>query len=123
MLCRRQYLGMAREDFQRKFAMGREHARDLFTGMELPTALDQVVVHGFAGAPDRRRLLGGGRLVTAQELTAEIINGIPPSWIRATPENFPLLRTLQLAKMAGATLKMPMVRLIPPAGGKLRQAG
>ena len=60
MLCRRQYLGMAREDFQRKFAMGREHARDLFTGMELPTALDQVVVHGFAGAPDRRRLLGGG---------------------------------------------------------------
>ena len=88
--------------FQRKFAIGREHARDLFSGMELPTMLDQVVVHGYATAADQHRELAGGRLVTSQELTAEIIVGIPrTAWKHAVPEKYPLLRTLQFAKMAG----------------------
>ena len=100
--------------FERKFAIGREHARDLFSGMELPTALDQVVVHGYATAPDHHRELGGGRLVTSQELTAEIITGIPATiWTNAVPENYPLLRTLQFAKMAGAKVNTPNARLIP----------
>ncbi|MGH6932068.1 MAG: hypothetical protein ACREEE_06485, partial [Dongiaceae bacterium] len=100
--------------FQRKFAMGLEHARELFSGMELPASLDQVVVHGFASAPDRHRALGGGRLVTSQELTAEIIVGIPQTiWTDAVPEKFPLIRTLQFAKMAGAMVEAPSRRLIP----------
>ena len=72
--------------FERKFAKGHEHARDIFSGMELPTALDQVVVHGYASAADQHRLLGGGRLVTSQELTAEILIGIPATtWTHAVP--------------------------------------
>ncbi len=103
--------------FERKFAIGREHARDLFSGMELPTALDQVVVHGYAAAADHHRELGGGRLVTSQELTAEIITGIPATiWTNAVPENYPLLRTLQFAKMAGAKVETPNARLIPREG-------
>ena len=103
--------------FGRKFAMGRKFARNLFSGMELPTALDQVVVHGYASAPDQHRGLGGGRLVTSQEITAEIIIGIPATtWTSAVPENYPLLRTLQFAKMAGARVETPNIRLIPKEG-------
>jgi len=103
--------------FKRKLAMGREHARDLFSGMELPTALDQVVVHGYASAADQHRDLGGGRLVTSQELTAEIISGIPATtWTNAVPEKYPLLRTLQFAKMAGAKVNAPNTRLVPRKG-------
>ncbi len=100
--------------FERKFIMGLKHARELFSGMELPTALDQVVVHGYASAADQHRELGGGRLVTSQELTAEIITGIPATtWTNAVPEKYPLLRTLQFAKMAGAKVNTPNARLIP----------
>lgn len=100
--------------FERKFAKGRKHARELFSGMALPTALDQVVVHGYASAADQHRELGGGRLVTSQELTAEIITGIPATtWTNAVPEKYPLLRTLQFAKMAGAKVETPTVHLIP----------
>ncbi len=106
--------------FERKFAMGREHAPDLFDGMEMPTALDQVVVHGFAGAADKHRCLGGGRLITSQELAAEIINGIPASSrTEAVPENFPLMRTLQLAVMAGARVVAPDIHLIPVISEKI----
>lgn len=102
------------KSFKRKFAMGREHAPSLFSGMVLPSALDQVVVHGLASAADQHRELGGGRLVTSQELTAEIVSGIPAtSWKNAVPEKFPLLRTLQFAKMAGAEVSAPHARLIP----------
>ena len=65
------------EAFERKFALGREHAAELFSGMELPTVPDRVVVHGNAKAPDKHRTLGGGRLITSQELAAEILNGVP----------------------------------------------
>ena len=102
------------EMFQRKFALGRKHAAELFSGMELPTALDQVVVHGYAGAAHKHRNLGGGRLINSQELAAEIMNGIPAnSWKSAVPENFPLMRTLQLSIMAGAKATAPDVYLIP----------
>lgn len=101
------------ETFRRKFAIGRRHAAELFSGMELPTALDQVVVHGYAGANDKYRNLGGGRFVTSQELAAEIMNGIPATSRKsAVPENFPLMRTLQLSIMAGAKVAAPGKRLI-----------
>jgi hypothetical protein len=102
------------ERFRKKFDTGLRHARDLFSGMELPTKLDQVIIHGYASAPDKHRTLGGGRLVTSEELTAEIMNGLPPNlWKNAVPEQFPLLRTLQIAKMGGAQPKPPSARLIP----------
>ena len=100
--------------FQYKFEKGRKHAAEIFSGMELPSELDQAVVHGFAGAADKHRDLGGGRLVTSRELAAEIMNGIPTnSGKSAVPENFPILRTLQLSIMAGTKATAPDVRLIP----------
>lgn len=101
--------------FQRKFALGREHAPELFTGItRLPAALDQVVVIGYVSGANKHRNLGGGRLMSSQELTAEILNNIPKNaWGSAVPENFPLLRTLQLSIMAGARVAVPEVRLVP----------
>jgi hypothetical protein len=100
--------------FRKKFDTGLKHARDLFSGMVLPTKLDQVIIHGFASAPDKHRTLGGARLVTSGELTDEIMNGLPPNmWKNAVPEQFSLLRTLQIAKMRGARLHAPTARLIP----------
>lgn len=100
--------------FERKFTMGRKHARELFSAIALPNALDQVVMHGYASAADQHRQLGGGRLITSQELIAEIMAGIPATaWTNAVPENYPLLRTLQFAKMAGAKVEARRVRLIP----------
>ena len=100
--------------FQRKFEFGREHAAELFSGMKLPTALDQVVVLGDAGAANKHRCLGGGRLIKSQELAAEIMNGIPAkSRKSAVPEKFPLMRTLQLSIMAGAKVTAPDVCLVP----------
>jgi hypothetical protein len=41
------------------------------------------------------------------------MNGLPPSlWKNAVPEEFSLLRTLQLAKMGGAQLPPPTTPLI-----------
>jgi hypothetical protein len=100
--------------FRQKFEKGRKHAAFIFSGMELPSALDQVVVHGFAGAANKHRDLGGGRLMTSQELAAEIMNGIPTDMSKsAVPENFPIIRTLQLSIMAGTKAIAPDVRLIP----------
>lgn len=100
--------------FRKKFEAGLKHARDLFSGMTLPTKLDQVIIHGYASAPDKHRTLGGGRLVTSGELTAEIMDGLPRNlWKNAVPEQFSLLRTLQVAKMGGAQLPTPTTRLIP----------
>jgi hypothetical protein len=59
--------------FGKKFAIGKQYARELFSGMSLPTSLDQVIVHGYASAPARHRALGGGRLITSEELVAEIM--------------------------------------------------
>lgn len=107
------------ERFGRKFTMGRDHARDLFSGMTLPAALDQVVVHGYAAAPNQHRTLGSARLVTGQELVAEIMIGIPANASKAAvPENYPMLRTLQFAKMAGANVQPPSVSLMPWAIAK-----
>ena len=100
--------------FSRKFQMGRDYARSHFAGMNVPEELDQVVVHGYVRAIESHRLVGGGRLMSSGELAAEIINGVPRNSAKgAVPENFPLMRTLQLAVMAGAKIDPPASALIP----------
>jgi hypothetical protein len=104
------------EVFKKKLGHGRRYARKLFSDMNLPSVLDQVVILGFAGTSKnaaKHRDLGGGRLVTGQELTAEIMTSLPPTLVRAAVhENLPLLRTLQLSVMAGAKISEPDARLI-----------
>jgi hypothetical protein len=104
--------------FERKLFLGREYASSHFAGIGAPENLDQIVLHGYAGSADKHRSIGGGRLVTSAELVAEIGSCIPRNNARsAVPENFPLLRTLQLALVAGAQFASPSYRMIP-AGWK-----
>lgn len=106
--------GAREERFAKKLEMGRTHAREVFQGLKVPRKLDQVVLLSYASAPNRHRSVGGGRLVTSQELVAEIMNGIPANQARAAiPESLPLIRTLQLSLMAGSRPLAPMAFLIP----------
>lgn len=105
------------EKFKKKLDSGREFAATLFGGLELPSKLDQVVLHGFAGSLEKHREIGGGRLIHSKELVAEILNSLPRKLNKAAvPESFPLLRTIQLCSYAGATLPNPKFRLIPLKG-------
>ncbi|MCB1470793.1 MAG: hypothetical protein KDK08_27380 [Rhizobiaceae bacterium] len=100
--------------FARKLAMGREYAASHFNGIGVLGELDQIVVLGFVSAVEKHRSIGGGRLVTSSELVAEIACSVPKNNARsAVPENFPLLRTLQLAVVAGAQFAQPACTVIP----------
>lgn len=104
--------------FARKFAIGKQYARGHFGGLEVPAKLDQVLVHAYLTPTCTRTRIGGGRLVTSQELVSEIVNGVPLNAAKsAVPENFPLMRTLQLAAMAGVRLLPPAKSLIPAVVG------
>ncbi|MBC8241667.1 MAG: hypothetical protein H8E30_14505 [Alphaproteobacteria bacterium] len=98
------------ERYARKFEIGQKYIGAVFPGT---LALDQVVVLTFAGKnADDHRVVGGGRLVTTRELTAEIIQSLantnPVS--SATPEQYPMLRTIQLVEWSQGS---PAGKLIP----------
>lgn len=83
--------------FAAKFERGRKYVRDVFSGLDLPDDLEQVVVLQFASG--NVPTYGGARLVTVRELVHEIFDGLkgtsPRS--RAVSSNLPLLRTMQIA--------------------------
>ena len=60
--------------FEVKFERGRRFIGDVFKGMALPEALEQVVVLQFPNAGVR--MVGGGRLVSVRELVHEIFVGL-----------------------------------------------
>lgn len=103
--------------FRRKLEIGRRYAPELFDGIEVPSELDQVIVHGFAGNVDLHRNLGGGRYMISKELVAEIMSDVPKAFSSAAvPEYLPLIRTIQLCAYAGAVLPEPEVRLVSAGG-------
>jgi len=54
-------------------------------------AWSAYAAHGYASAPEHHRKLGGGRLVTNEELVAEIMERLRHRmWTAAIPEGFPL---------------------------------
>lgn len=83
--------------FAGKFERGRRFVREVFVGMELPEAIDQVALLQFAGAC--RTILAGARIVTGAAFVEEMLRALehtsPSS--NAVPSTLPLLRTLQLA--------------------------
>jgi len=84
--------------YRRKFKIGRKHIGKVFPGT---LDLDQVVILTFVGNNlDKYRNLGGGRLMSTREFVAgcfEALSKTNPQ-TSAVPEQFPLLRTLQLAE-------------------------
>ena len=82
--------------FRRKFDAGKKHIPALFSGLTVPTAIEQIAVLVFASGTTRQSL-GGGRLLLAGDLVSEILLGLRDRRLAkaAVPEQFPLLRTMQ----------------------------
>jgi hypothetical protein len=101
--------------FGNKFRRGREYIKSLFKGLDIPETPDQILLHQFA-TPDGRKV-GEARLVTVRSLIHEIYKGLGDTTPArgAVPSNFPLLRTLQVAKDATEKGTLTSHRLIPEA--------
>jgi hypothetical protein len=84
------------ERFRKQFAAGRRHIPELFSGLELPEAFDQIALLGFASNKNRSTV-GGGKLLLVDELLREILTSLKDRRIAssAVPEDKPILRTLQ----------------------------
>jgi hypothetical protein len=101
--------------FQQKFQRGRTYIGTVFRGLDVSgVAPDQILLHQFVtNIPSDRHI--GGRLVTVRSLIHEIYHGLRETTPArgAVPSNFPLLRTLQVAKDAeGGALAPEGDRLI-----------
>lgn len=83
--------------YQKKFDSGREHIPGLFRGLPIPEEIEQVAVFIFASSKNVKTI-GGGQVVLIGDLLAEIFSDLKSKRIasRAVPENFPILRTMQL---------------------------
>jgi len=83
--------------FAAKFERGRKYVPSLFSGLDLPSDVDQVALLQFGGGD--RVMLAGARLIWVADFVADIIAKLrahrPDK--AAVPSTLPLLRTLQLA--------------------------
>lgn len=81
--------------FRLKFAAGRRYLPKLFA-IRQPQDLEQIALLVFADKP--HPLVGGGRCMLLSQLLAEILSKLTPMGIASgmLPEQWPLLRTLQL---------------------------
>ena len=86
--------------YKKKFDAGREHILShVFTWLVPTTPIRQVAV--FIGASPDKRKLAGGEVRTIDECVAEIREAIRERGVAsksAIPEQYPLLRTIQLVE-------------------------
>ena len=84
------------EKFARKFEMGRMYVAALFPGLALPP-LEQKVLHAYASKTQTQ--MGGADVVRVQDLVTDILAQLRLQKLsnKAVPEQYPLLRTLQIA--------------------------
>jgi len=82
--------------FKKKFDAGKKHIPLLFSGLDIPTNIDQVAVLVFA-SKQKRDTLAGGKLILGNELMKEIFEDLQNRSIysQAIPEQFPILRAFQ----------------------------
>lgn len=85
------------ERYEKKFAAGRKHIPNLFRGVEIPAEIEQVAIFGFGGRGPSPTV-AGGKVMLVQDLLHEITAKLRTKKIEreAVPEQFPLLRTVQL---------------------------
>ncbi len=86
------------ERFSKKFSAGKKHIfLSVFTWLDKGTRIDQVAV--LVSHPKGRDRLAGGRIKSIDELVAEIRQTIKGRGViarNAIPEQYPLLRTIQM---------------------------
>jgi hypothetical protein len=87
------------ERYSKKFKAGRKYIlKDLFPWLPAGTVLEQTAV--FVSHPHERDTIAGGRIMSVDELMAEIKSKVTkcgPLQRNAIPEQYPLLRTIQMS--------------------------
>jgi hypothetical protein len=85
--------------YRKKFEAGRNYIlREMFSWLPPSTKLQQIAV--FISHPKGKDTIAGGIIISVDELMAEIRTNVVASGImakNAVPEQYPLLRTLQLS--------------------------
>ena len=88
------------ERFEKKFRAGRKYVREVFPWVDADVELDQIAILVTSGGGARTEL-AGGKLRTIDEIVEETCQKIEDEGLmcsRAIPEQFRLLRTIQLAR-------------------------
>jgi hypothetical protein len=82
--------------YQKKFVSGQKYIPKLFQGIDLPTEIEQIAVLVFASKVNHSTL-GGGRLMTIDELLREIFQELKNKHLasNAIPEHLTVLRSFQ----------------------------
>lgn len=85
------------ERFKKKFDAGKRHIPSIFSGLVLPDEIEQVALLGFASSKNYKTV-GGGKVMLIPDLLKYIFAHLRPLSLSssAVPEQFALLRTLQL---------------------------
>ena len=83
--------------YRKKFDAGRKHIASLFHGVTVPTAIEQYAVFLY-GSGSNHKEIGGGKVVMVDALLKEMTDFLSQKRIgkEIVPEQFPLLRVLQL---------------------------
>jgi len=85
--------------YKKKFEAGRKYIfKELFSWLPPYTKLEQIAV--FVSHPQGRDTIAGGRIISIDELVAEIRSKVVACGQlnrNAIPEQYPLLRTIQLS--------------------------
>ena len=84
--------------YLKKFEAGKKHIPSLFSGLVLPSEIEQIALFVF-GSSKGRSMIGGGKVVMISDLMEEIRQEMKTRRIAsaAVPEQFPILRALQFA--------------------------
>jgi hypothetical protein len=85
--------------YLKKFEAGKKYIlTELFSWLPPTTEIEQVAV--FVSHPEARNTIAGGKIVSIDELMAEIRGAViacGPMVRNAIPEQYPLLRTIQMS--------------------------
>jgi len=86
-----------KQRYEKKFKAGRKHIRELFPWVKSKSKIRQIAI--FVSAAKDRTEIAGGEVVTVDEVVHEIRQAVSAQdkvSQGAIPEQFPLLRTIQL---------------------------
>ncbi len=85
------------ERYLKKFEAGKKYIPDLFSSFGVQSNIEQIALLLFASKINRTTL-GGGKIQLVSELMVEICEDLATKSVakRAVPEQFSLLRTIQL---------------------------
>ncbi|MEO8769600.1 MAG: hypothetical protein ABI402_05930 [Ferruginibacter sp.] len=84
------------ERYEKKFKTGKEYISSLFDGIDNLPEIEQVAIFLFGSKT--KKTIGGGKVVLVSEMMQQIYEDLKHKSFQKeiVPENFPLIRTIQI---------------------------